>query len=248
MDTSNDNVKFKIACISSAGLHILAMTFMLSDHIWATLLTQDMWLTYIGRIAFPIFAFMIAEGLRQTKNAKKYLLRLLILAVISEIPFDIMYSGTLFYPYEQNVIWTFLIATILILSIERVKTKGNKYLTGLAYIGAFLLGGILGLLGMTLFNAAGVYTVFVFYIFGKRRWWCFIGQLVCLYYLNVELISGRTVFIGNIEIVMQGFALLALIPIWLYNGKKGYDKKWFRLFCYAFYPVHQLILGILQLL
>ena len=95
--------------ISAAMLHIIAMTFMLMDHLWATLLPAQDWLTCVGRLAFPIFAFMAVEGYFHTHSLKKYILRLLLFAVLSEIPFDLMYGGTWFYPFHQNVIWTLLI-------------------------------------------------------------------------------------------------------------------------------------------
>ena len=73
--------------ISSAGLHILAMGLMLCDHSWAMLFPAEEWLTCVGRIAYPIFAFMAVEGFFHTHNLRRYLLRLLIWALLAEIPF-----------------------------------------------------------------------------------------------------------------------------------------------------------------
>ena len=109
--------------ISSFALHILAMLFMLCDHMWATIVPGNRWMTVVGRLAYPIFAFMIVEGLHHTKNLKKYILRLLAFAVISEIPFNLMYGSAVFYPVHQNVLWTFLLAIGGICLIEKVKKK-----------------------------------------------------------------------------------------------------------------------------
>ena len=109
--------------LTSFSLHILAMAFMLCDHLWATVIPGNEWLTCVGRIAFPIFAFMIVEGYFHTKKLKNYVLRLLIFAVLSEIPFNLMSGGSMFNPLHQNVLWTFLIGLGLIHLIERAKHK-----------------------------------------------------------------------------------------------------------------------------
>ena len=74
------------------------MAFMLCDHIWATLVAGQDWLTCVGRLASPIFAFLLVEGLFPHRDLRRYVLRLLLLALLSEIPFDLMYAGTPFFP------------------------------------------------------------------------------------------------------------------------------------------------------
>lgn len=91
--------------------------------------------------------------------------------------------------------------------------------------------------------------VLTFYFFHQRNWWCLLGQIVCLAVLNIQVLGSYfyTVTVAGYEIKMmqQGFALLALIPIWLYRGKQGYHSKAFQYICYAFYPVHLLVLYML---
>ena len=99
------------------------------------------------------------------------------------------------------------------------------------------------------YYGAGVLTVLVFYLFHGRAWWCYVGQFLGLYYINVEMLGGFyypvTILGHQFELMQQGLALLALIPIWLYRGRQGYHKKWFQYFCYGFYPGHMLVLFVL---
>ena len=232
--------------LSAAALHILAMTFMLMDHLWATLLPAQEWLTCVGRIAFPIFAFMAVEGYFHTHNLKKYLLRMLIFAVISEVPFDLMYGGTWFYPVHQNVIWTLMMGLAGIHLMETVRKKKSTFVYILVSAIVVILGGLLGTLSMVDYYGIGVLTVFIFYFFRQRKWWCLLGQMLALYWVNVELLGGLMypirLFGMEFELCQQGLALLALLPIWLYRGRQGYHSKPFQYFCYAFYPMHMLVI------
>lgn len=232
--------------ISAAVLHIIAMSFMLMDHLWATLLPAQEWLTCVGRLAFPIFAFMIVEGYFHTGNFKKYALRLLLFAVLSEVPFDLMYGGTWFYPVHQNVIWTLLAGLLGIRLMEYIKEKHKIWVYALLSAVVVILGAALGTVCMLDYYGAGVLTVFTFYFFRERKWWCLLGQIAVLYWVNVSLLGGQLspvqLFGMEFELCQQGLALLALIPIWIYNGRQGYHSKPFQYICYAFYPVHMLIL------
>lgn len=234
--------------ISTAALHIIAMLFMLMDHLWATLLPAQEWLTCVGRIAFPIFAFMSVEGYFHTHNFKKYLLRMLVFAVISEIPFDLMYGGTWFYPFHQNVIWTLLIGLLSIRIMEAVRETQKKWVYVIVVAVVLIAGAVLGTVCMVDYYGAGVLTVFVFYLFRGRSWWCLLGQATALYWINVEMLGGLmypvSLFGAELELCQQGLALLSLPLVWLYHGRQGYHSKKFQYFCYAFYPVHMLVLAL----
>ena len=234
--------------LTAAVLHIIAMTLMLMDHLWATLLPAREWLTCAGRVAFPIFAFMAVEGYFHTRSFKKYILRMLLFAVLSEIPFDLMYGGTWFYPVHQNVLWTFLLGLLGVWLMEQVRKKGKTWMYLLVCVLVVPAGLVLGTLCMVDYYGVGILTVFVFYFLHGRKWWCFLGQLAALYWLNVELLGGLMypvqLFGMEFELCQQGLALLALIPIWLYRGRQGYHSKPFQYLCYAFYPVHMLLLVV----
>ena len=238
--------------LSSAALHILAMGLMLCDHLWATVIPGNDWLTCLGRLAFPIFAFLIVEGYFHTRNLKKYALRLLLLAVLSEIPFNLMYSSRLFNPFHQNVIWTLLMGLLGIHLNELARRSPIRWLRIVTPALTALLGVLLGTVAFVDYNGAGVLTVLVFYFFRKRKWWCLLMQLAALYYLNAEVLSGLyyhiTLFGHHFELVRQSLAVLALVPIWLYRGRQGCHSRLFRTACYGFYPIHMLILYGIRLI
>lgn len=235
--------------ISSAGLHILAMAFMLLDHLWATVVPGNEWMTCVGRLAFPIFAFLLVEGFFHTRSRKKYALRLLISALISEIPFNLMVSGRMFFPLHQNVLWTFLIAFGLLAWNERAK-EAASWRRLLRFAATFLAGMVVGTLTMVDYYGYGVAMVLVFYLFRGNSWYHRLGQFLGLYWINAVLMGGLVyefMLLGRLWVLhQQAFAVLALIPIWLYRGRKGYNSKVFRYFCYGFYPAHMLILGLLR--
>ena len=227
------------------------MVFMLCDHLWGTVVPGNNWLTCIGRLAFPIFAFLIVEGYSHTSNLKRYALRLLVFALISEIPFNLMIGSRIFFPFHQNVLWTFLIGLGLIHWNEKAKTAPlrRRILRG---AGSVILGALAGTVTFVDYSGAGVLMVLVFYFFRKRTWWCLLGQLCALYYINVEMLSGlsyQVEILGKTYfLVQQGLALLALIPIWLYRGRQGHHSRAFRWLCYGFYPAHMLLLALIKMM
>ena len=215
--------------ITSFGLHIIAMVCMLCDHLWGTIVPGNDWLTCIGRISFPIFAFMIVEGYFHTKNLKKYVQRLLVFAILSEIPFNLAMGSRIFYPIHQNVLWSFLISIGLIHWNENAKASEKIWKRVIVAVITVVLGYLAGLLTMVDFYHAGILTVLVFYFtknLGRLKYFL---QALMLWYINMELLGGygyEVEIFGKVHfITRQGFALLALIPIWLYAGEQGpYNK------------------------
>ena len=194
---------------------------------------------------------MTVEGYFHTSNLKKYVLRLLAFAIISEIPFNLMLGSRLFYPIHQNVLWTFLLGIWMIHWNEKAKNAPlwRRILRGASSV---FVGFLVGTVTFVDYLGAGVLMVLVFYFLRGRKWWHFAGQLLALYYINTEILSGFSyqleLFGREIWIVRQSFAVLALGPIWLYRGRQGYHSKAFRYLCYGFYPAHMLILVLLRML
>ena len=232
--------------ISSFGLHILAMVLMLIDHLGHVAFGNGSILRGIGRLSFPIFAFMLVEGYFHTKDIKKYISRLFIFALISEIPFDLMNRGTLTMGYN-NVLWTLLIGLILICISEFIRTHfSDCYYVSIPVI-LYLSYMICPYLHLD-YGFAGVWTVLAFYYFRGNKLWNYVGQFICMLVLNGFLINSRDIVLFGFDVHLQIFGVLSLLFIWLYKGKQGYHAKWFKHLNYWFYPVHQLILAILFVL
>ena len=123
----------------------------------------------------------------------------------------------------------------------------------LSALGMTLVGYLAGYVLFVDYFGEGVLMVLVFYLLRCSRWYYRLGQAACLYWINVEMLKGRMLPISlmgsTVEVPMQCFALLALIPIWLYRGRQGPHGKAVKLVTYGFYPVHMLVLwGIASVL
>ena len=232
----------KIKFINSNSLKIIAMILMLIDHLWATIIPGNQWMTNIGRLAFPIFAFLIVEGFTHTSDFKKYVKRLFIFGLISEIPFNLIYTGSFIFPFHQNVIFTLLLGLLCINEIDKIKNnrKSKNIIIGtLKILGLLLIGTV----GFVDYGITGILTIIVFYIFRNFKF-AWLGQLISLILLYIVFFKGQSVIINvfgfEYFLPLQGLGVLALIPIWLYNGEKGKKNKLLQYSFYAFYPVHML--------
>lgn len=221
--------------MSSFALHIWAMLLMLCDHLQLTLLPDLPILRCVGRLAFPLFAFMAVEGYLHTRSLKKYLLRLLMLAVISEIPFDLLVSGSVFDPMHQNVIWTIILGLCCIRAFENISADLKKMLSAVVII-ASLAAAIIARVD---YSSAGVLTLLAFYAFRGNTVRCRLMQLLSLAFINLVLLGG----IG-FAFPYQALAVLSLPIIWLYDGSQGPHNGFIKTANYLFYPAHMLILAL----
>ena len=242
-------VKIPFGGLTSNMLRTIAVILMLSDHIWATYMSFGNWMTYIGRMAFPIFAFQIAEGFVHTSNFKKYALRLLGFAVVTEIPFNLFYSSRWFNPYHQNVLFTLLLGLLAIYVIDNLKKNRTPKNIGLSVLWLALIC-IASVIGFVDYGFLEMLMVVMFYILRDFPF-AWLAQLVAMVLINIVFFEGQVIpveLLGkSFEIPTQGFAVFSLIPIWLYGGRKGKSSKIMQYSFYAFYPVHMLILYLIKL-
>ena len=240
--------KYPFGGLTSNLLRFIAVVLMVSDHIWATYMSFGDWMTYIGRMAFPIFAFQIAEGFIHTKNFKKYALRLLGFALISEIPFNFFYSSRWFNPYHQNVLFTLLLGLMAIKVLDNLKKNHTAKDIALSVLWLLLIS-IASVIGFVDYGFNGVLMVVLFYVFRDFPF-AWVLQLIGMVCINVIFFEGQVIpaelFGHYVEIPTQAFAVFALIPIWLYGGRKGMSNKVLQYSFYAFYPVHMIILYLIK--
>lgn len=202
---------------NSYQLKCIAIITMLIDHIGAVLFPGNLILRYIGRISFPIFCFLLAEGFYHTRDVKKYMLRLGLFAVLSEIPYDLAFRNTYIEFTRQNVFFTLLIGVIMMYAIVRTNNVAIK----VTYI---LLAMWAAQIVASDYGYKGILLIAVYHF--------------CRENLPAKVLLGASWnFIWNASI--QGYGALASLPIMLYNGKKGKSMKYIF---YVFYPVHLLIL------
>lgn len=216
--------------ISGSTLKIIAIVSMLIDHIGAILLgpyhTPYLISRLIGRIAFPIFCFLLIEGFFHTRNLSKYCLRLGIFAVISEIPFDLAFNHATFDPSYQNVFFTLLIGLLTISTVESIRNRFSKKIAVqmICSTAVIAAGAVLAWFFKTDYGEIGVICIVLFYLEHNRKTIAAADACICL------------LFSSSLE-----FTAFASVPlIRYYNGTRGISLKYVF---YLFYPVHLLLLS-----
>lgn len=225
-------------CLSQEWLKFIACVTMLIDHIGAVLLPQYVWLRYIGRIAFPIYCFLLAEGVHHTSNPKKYGLRLGIDALLSEIPFDLALFGGV-TPYYQSVMLTLLIAFAMALCMKRTT---NIILQVLLVIPFAMIAEWL----RTDYGGMGVVLVAVFVLSRDLPYKPLI-QGICMAPI-LWMMEGMWVDMAGIWLPVEMLALVSMVPIGLYSGRKSATGRGVQTAFYLFYPVHLMILFVVSMI
>ena len=229
----NNRKKYQV--LDGTTLKIIAMISMVFDHVGDMFFPDVMWLRMIGRLARPIFSCFIAEGVAHTRDRKKYLCRIGIFALISEIPFDLAFEGRVGFAH-QNIMLSFFLAVLALMLFDRI--QGGKNQEGKhtpiwkTALGVFAVAAIavLSLLLRADYTVFAVIAVFLFYVLRQKH--PLIRTGVGIAFLALTRTMGYYCATG-----------FSFIPLALYNGKKGKGLKW--LF-YVFYPGHLLLLAAIK--
>ena len=218
-------------------LKIIAMVSMAFDHVGDMFFPDFMWMRMVGRLAMPIFAFCITEGYIHTRNRNKYLLRMGIFALVSEVPFDLAFEGNINLSH-QNIMLSFFISIVALMLFDLIRGPKNelkvRYSVWRTILGvlAVIAMAVIAMLVKADYTVFAVIGVFLFYVFKDVNH--YVRPIPGIAFLALTRTVGYYCSTG-----------LSIIPLLLYNGKKGKGLKW--LF-YVFYPGHLLLLYLLKLL
>ncbi len=202
--------------LNSFQLKCIAVITMIIDHTGAVLFPENLILRYIGRISFPIFCFLLVEGFFHTRDALKYMLRLGVFAVISEIPYDLAFWDTALEFEHQNVFFTLLIGVVMMYALEKSPewpVQAAEVLLAM-WAASFLSSD---------YRFKGILLIAVYYFLREKK--------------TAKHAAGAAwnLLWGKIQM----YGVLATVPLAFYNGEKGASMKYFF---YLFYPAHLLVL------
>ncbi|MDO5331953.1 MAG: TraX family protein [Bacillota bacterium] len=198
------------------------------------------WIEYLNWLSYPIFAFLLAEGFEQTSGKLRYFIRLLLFAIITEIPYNFLYGGQLFYARAQNGMFTLCMGYIVMCIINFVYQKTYNIIIAFAamYVygwGAFYITKYFN----CEFYSFGVMFVLLFYVCNQIKY-PKILQIIFMVFLAAIISTDAFVsfIIGNIQYTVpyRAIAIPAMILTWFYKGKRGPNSIGMKIAMYAFYP------------
>lgn len=227
--------------LTSSTLKWIAIITMFIDHLAAAILvriiigygnTMELYTIYrimrtIGRIAFPIFCFLLVEGFMRTRNVGKYIGRMALFVLLAEIPYDLAFLARVPAWEDQSVMLTLLIGLLTMWGCSLVEKKLPENYIGqwIGFIICLAIGMGLAYLLKTDYAHKGILSIMAMYYFRKDR--------------NMQVLAG------GISFCWEPWALLAFPLIYLYNGQRGMKMKYFF---YAFYPLHLLLFYLIAMM
>ncbi len=227
----------RLQVLNGAQLKYMAFLSMLLDHVNNSMITPYLdgkgpllhvsnVLSILGRVAFPLFMFFLVEGFFKTRSRKKYLINLLIFALLSEVPFDLFTSRELFNKNWNNIMFTLALSLITIWIVDEMKGRLAKKSKALWYGASVLVVAAMCAVAMFFsldYDYHAIIVAYLFYLFYEKP------------------LYGAA--LGYLSIIKELYSVLGFAATLTYNGERGKQYKWLN---YAFYPVHLLILGLLR--
>lgn len=235
--------------LDSFHLKIIAIIAMFINHMGSGLKLYEysnelFFLTeFIGKLTFPIMAFLLVEGFHYTRNLKKYASRLALFWLVSIYPFHLLHAGNFsFTPDElvNNIFFTLLMGLILI----SVYGKTNNVFLHVLLVSGFSLATI-----MSDWNLIGVLMIFGFYRIKDAQLKKIIPPLYTTGLMAMIMLVGYLVSPSSVPfaIVVSSLGILGVIPLLLnYNGQRGYSPAWVKWGFYLFYPLHTMVLVLIR--
>lgn len=232
--------------ISCDLLKAIAMAAMVADHIGAVLFPSAIVLRLIGRIAFPLYVWLLVIGFAHTSNLRKYLFRLGVFALISEVPFDLAVSGEMTGQW-QNIYFTLFLSLAMMAVLRVILDRGGRY----AVLAAVLTVAAAMLLSEGLhfdYGSTGPVLAAMFYLFWRnKRPGLAVGFLIFSFSGMLDPIwnagDPRSAAVWSSALassVIESCGLPAVLIIQRCNGRR--EQRRGKLFFYAFYPLHLLVL------
>ncbi len=217
--------------LTGLELKLIAMLTMVVDHIGAVFLPQYGFLRIIGRLSFPIICFLTVEGFKHTKDVYKYVARLLVFALVSEVFYDFAFYGRINWA-KNNSIFTLVAGAMTLYVFEKV-----NFIT--AGVFAIIISYMMNLLG---FNYAlyGTFLIYMIYLADK-----YCAKVREYTYVAWSIIVLYMIFYQN---SIQAFGAFSVVFMLLYSGEKGYKSNAVRNIFYFFYPLHLLLIFIIDFL
>ena len=211
--------------ISGYWLKVIAVISMLIDHTSAVILEQipglenpAFLMRIIGRLAFPIYCFLLVEGFYHTRSRAKYAGRLFLFSLISEVPFDLAFSRRMWDFSSNNVFFTLLFGLLVIWGVEKIR---QKFVADVYGEKAAAIRVILD------YDLSGIVTIFAIFMFYPKK---------------VKGMGIGVLVLTLLASIIEAAAFLDMIPVYFYNGTRGKQMKYFF---YVFYPAHLFLLAMI---